>query len=410
MAIVDVVIAATSREWATLLTAWITDHGEQVRLCDHYVFDRADALEQPYDCLVVDAGSSLLDPALIQQLRRRDRTVIGVADPDVPDSRARLREFGVDHVLAATDYPQAMLAAILEAVQADRRFRETVTDLDPLTGDDDDGPPLDTAAASRHGPAASVLTVVTGALEGVGATEVAIEAAACLRARGESCVLVDADLVAPTLAQRLQTPLTANLYAAIDAVTHRLIDLSRVLTVVDRGGFEVLAGVEHPKHWQHLDVDDVLAVLEALLASRQHVIACVGSQLEALPSGRHELVRTLVRTADRVVVVAEPSPTGLVQLSRWMVDAIELTELGRVHVILNRSDRRDARAQVDAELLRTVPCCAGVHHVPSDRRVAAAHWGGTLVPTGRFTKAVAAAVDAAIPRAAGASTRPGARS
>ena len=116
-------------------------------------------------------------------------------------------------------------AAIVDAAHADRRFRETVTDLDGLDADDDAGQP--DPQTPRHEPEASVFTVVTGALEGVGATEVGIETAACLRARGDTCVLVDADLLAPTLAQRLQTPLTANLYAAIDAVTHRLIDLSR---------------------------------------------------------------------------------------------------------------------------------------------------------------------------------------
>lgn len=393
MAAVDVVIAATPREWATRLTEWITDHGEQARLRDHYVFDRTDTLERAYDCLVADAASSLLDPALIDQLHRRQRTVVAVTDPDEPASHDRLRELGVDRVLNACDPPQVMLAAIVEVATTDRRFHEAVTDLDPHgepAGRTADVPPPPNADVG------SALTVITGAIEGVGATEVAIETAARLRARGETAVLVDADLIAPSLAQRLQTPLTANLYAAIDTVVHRLGDLSRVLTLVDRGGFEVLGGVEHPKHWQHLDVDDVLLVLEALRSSHRQIVITVGSQLEALPSGRHELARSLLRSADRVLVAAEPSPTGLVRLCRWMVDAAELTEPGRVHVVCNRSDQRDARPQVEAELLRTV-ACAGIHHVPTDRKVTRAHAAGTLAQKGRFTKAVAAIVDDAIP-------------
>lgn len=403
MAAVEVVIAATSREWATRLTEWITDHGEQARLRDHYVFDRAEALERPYDCLVADAASSLLDPSLVEQLHRRQRTVLAVADPDEPGSRDRLADFGVDRVLEASESPRAMLAAIIEVATTERRFREAVTTLaaDPARAAVNE--PAAPAAKPPDGDVASVLTVVTGALEGVGATEVAIEAAACLRARGETAVLVDADLVAPSLAQRLKTPLTANLYAAIEAVAHRLGDLSTALTLADRGGFAVLAGVEHPKHWQHLDVDDVLVVIEALRGSHQQALVSVGSQLEALPSGRHELARALVRLADRVVVVAEPSPGGLVQLCRWMVDAAELTEAGRVHVVCNRSDQRDARPQMEAEVLRTV-ACAGIHHLPTDRRVSRAHAAGALAQKGRFTKATAAAVQAAIPRTADART------
>lgn len=266
--------------------------------------------------------------------------------PDEPDGRQRLLDLGVSRAMSAAEPPQALLDAINEAASTERRFRETITELD---GTENLVPAAPTRKADPQTPR-SVLTVVTGVIEEVGATELAIEVTAQLRRRDETAVLVDADLMAPNLAQRLQAPLTANVYAAIDAVQHTLTDPS-CLTMIPRGGFELLGGVEHPKHWQDLDPDDPLAVLEALRERRQHVVVNVGSQLEALPSGRHDAARTILRAADRVLVATDPTPTGLVRLSRWMVDARELTEPGRVHVVVNRSDARDARAQLDAVLI-----------------------------------------------------------
>lgn len=398
---VEVVIAATSGEWARQLTEWISDHAAEVELRDHFLFDRDDALELGYDCLVAEAEWSQLDAAMVRELHRRHRAVIAVWDPLVPDARERLAALEVDRTVEVGDPPEAMVAAIVAAARAHQHRRDAAHELERLVrgeaGDEDALPAPPQAATSSQ--AASVLTVVTGALEGVGATEIAIEAAAGLRARDEIVVLVDADLVAPSLAQRLRTPLTANLFAAVDAVHKDPARVRQVLTLVPRGGFELLGGAEHPKHWQELDLDDLLAVLAVLSRSHQQVLVNVGSHLEALPNERHDLARALVRAADRILVVAEPTPSGLVRLSRWMVDAAELTDPGRVHVVCNRGDVRDTRPQVEAELLRTVDC-AGVWHVPFDRKVARAHWACSLAAPGRFTKAVRQLVDGAIPTAA----------
>lgn len=337
----------------------------------------------------------MLDEALVDQLRRRHRCMVGVFHPDEPAGRQRLLDLGVDWVVDATDPPQAILDAITQSVSNEQDFRRAVTELDATPG----GVRVDSVETAGEGTAPAVLTVVTGALEGVGATEVAIEVTAQLRRRGETAVLVDGDLVAPALVQRLQTPLTANVFAAIDAVRHTLTDPTAALTPIPPGGFELLGGVEHPKHWQDLDPDDLLAVLNTLRARRQQVVVNVGSQLESLPCGRHEAARAILRAADRVIVVTDPTPAGLVRVSRWMVDARELTQPGRMHVVVNRSDPRDTRHQLEAELLRTVEC-AGVWHVPSDRRLRRAAWSGTLAAPGKFTKAVAALVRGAVPHAA----------
>lgn len=411
MSEVQIVMAATNAEWASRLTEWITDHGADARLRDTYVFTRSDALGQEFDCLVGEADSSLLEVALITELHRRGQTVVGVCDPRLPRTRARLEQLGVDGIVETTATSQEMLDAILEVTRTRRDFDAVVGGFDdfrsvgvlPDRAADDVPQPaswesVSVESGSGEPPSTmpTCLTVVTGPTEGLGASEVAIEIALQLRRRGEAVVLVDADLVAPCLAQRLRAPLLPNLNTAVDAVAHRTGTVLAALTPVPSAGFDLLAGLEHPKNWPDFTPDDILDVLEELRLLRPHVVVNVGSQLEELPSGRHALARALVARADRIVVVAEPSPVGLQRLSRWLVDVDGLAGTDGVHVAFNRSRFRDARNQVDRELLRLCSV-AGITHIPSDPRLSRAAWACEPVRPGPFTKSVAGLVATAIP-------------
>lgn len=393
---ITIVIGATHQEWAGRLTGWITDHGGDARLRDHYVFTREDAFGQEYDCLVTDADSSLLDSAFVHELHRRGRTVVAVNDPALPHLRARLEELGVDRVVDRTVTPKEMLGIISEVATTRQDFNAVVHGLGDPDRPTGTGLPVGGLLTETEA-VQSCLTVVTGAVEGEGATEVTVEMAVALRERGESVVVVDADLVAPSLAQRLRVPFDRNLNTAVDAVVHHSGYVSDALTPTPTGGFEVLAGFEHPKKWTDLDAEDLLAVLDELRLMRRHVLVNVGSSLENLPCDRHAVARATVAAADRVVVVADASPTGIERLTRWLVDAAELTGLERIHVAFNRCRSRDAEQQLEFELLRNAPV-AGTTGLPADPKVHTAGWAGDVVAPGRFTKAVARLVDDALPR------------
>lgn len=390
---IAIVIAVTQQEWAGRLNRWISDHGGYVRLRDHYAFTRDDALGQDYDCLVSDADSSLLDSALVLELHRLGRTVVGVCDPALPHTRARLERLGVDRVMDKTASPPQMLAVISDVTRDRQQFNTVLKE--SLSGE----PHLPDHGTAVSEAARSCMTVVTGPAEGQGATEVAIETAVQLRRRGETVTLVDADLVAPNLAQRLRLPFYANLNVAVDAVVHGSGELAEALVTSATGGFDVLAGFEHPKKWVDLDAGELLEMLEELRGLRSHVLVNVGSQLEDLAVGRHQVARALVAAADRVVVVAESSPTGAERLTRWLVDAAELTDFSRIYVAFNRSPSREAHDQLAAELHRCARV-AGVWRLPEDRKVARAAWAGGVVRPGRFAWAVAKLVAEALPRTA----------
>lgn len=396
---IAIVIAATHDPWANRLVEWVTDHGGPARLRDHYVVERADALSEDYDCLVVEAEASLLDPGLVDELHARGRVVVGVHNPDVSSARHRLVDCGVDRVVAKTDSPASVLAEIIEVAATRHQFTEVVDGLDDVAGLD----------GSLHEEAPdedphSVLTVVTGATEGVGATEATVAIAAALAGRGERVTVVDADVVAPSLAVRLGAPQERNLLAALDAVNSRAADVLAVAAPVE-DGFRVIAGLEHPGRWDQVDADDTVQLLDALAAQAGQVVVNVGSTLEALPSGRHDATRAVLTAADRVVVIADASPTGLIRLCRWLADARPLIDdPHRVHVAFNRCDGREIRGEVEQELWRTsVP--GGLWHLPTDPRVPRAGWAGQIVRTGRYVRAISQLVTGAIPATTARTTR-----
>lgn len=402
---VAVVVAATHQEWATRLTGWISDHSSEVRLRDHYVLGRDDALTQDYDCLVVDADSSLLDAALVAELHRRGRSVVGVCDPDLPHTRHRLTELGCDRVIDKTASPVELLDAVVDVGRRASEFDELLVDLADLPPNHPDAlqhPPPKAEAAT--GPSRGCLTAVTGPVDGQGATEVAVELAVALRRRGETAVLVDADLTAASLAQRLGVGFDRNLHTAIDAVVHHSGTLPAALTASPVGGFELLAGLPSRK-WAEVAADDLAAVLEELLLMRSHVLCNVAAPVEDLPGDRNAVTRRVLAGADRVVLVADATPTGCARACGWLADVSDLIDdPARTHVVFNRCHRGDAAAPLDTELRRCATV-GGITPVPYDAKVPHACWAGEAVSPGRFTRAITGLADAAVPRRGAARRR-----
>lgn len=192
-----------------------------------------------------------------------------------------------------------------------------------------------------------------------------------------------------------------NINTAVDAVRRLSGSLSHALIAVPALGVHLLGGLEHPKNWADLLPDEITDVLAELRHLRSHVLVNIGSCLEEYgydTPGRHSVARAVVAAADLVIVAADPSPIGIRRLSKWMIDAAELTDPGRVHAVFNRSSAGpDYRREIDTETRRTL-AVRGVSHLPHDARVARAYLALEPVTAGPFTKAVAALADEAVPR------------
>ncbi len=369
-------IGSSQRDWAGELARFVGDYGgARIR---GTVLTTDDALEQDYQVLIVDDIASYLTPRLVEQVQRRDRRIIGVYDPDAGgSSKDRLVRAGVDAVLDAFAMPEEFLALVRELVAAGA-VPQTVV---PAPSEPD--PVRDPFDEAIDGP-----LVVVG---GDAATDVSLALADVMIGSGRSCVVVDADTTAPSLAQRLALPLAPNLLTATDAFLQMRGGLDDWARATPRG-FMLLAGIPAPEEWESIQPRDIVELIGELAARFREVVVKVGNGIEDLApmsgrAGRFDVSRAVLAGAREVVVVTEPTPLGLSRLLMWLA---QLRRLSRapVHVVFPDSPRSAfQRGELSEELVRSfVP--ASIVWLPRDVRQQRAVWNGELVPPGPYLRAV----------------------
>jgi MinD-like ATPase involved in chromosome partitioning or flagellar assembly len=359
----ELALAASARDWSDSLHRFLTDHGgARVRAV---VMGAEEVGAESFDVLIIDDVCSFLTPRLVEQVRRGGRSVVGVFDPrDGADAKRRLLDCGVDDVVETDATPEEFLAVV-------RRVRELLP-----------APPSHNAPAAGTEPSGRVIAI--GAPPGgAGGTEVSIALAAELGA-----LLIDADDLAPSIAQRLGRPLHPNLRTAIDVVHHRSGQIEDSLTTFP--DFRLVAGLVSGEEWSQLHPGEVQAVVDEFAGMAGTVVANVASGLERpdLGEGRFGLARSLVGRADVVVGVGLAHPVGVTRLIQWMLEAATLAPDARWLTVVNRVPRSVyQRGEVSGELARALPGIP-VNLVPEDPRVREAAWSGETVGRGPFRRAV----------------------
>lgn len=393
---VEIAIGVSHRPWAQALFRHVADHGGAV-VRTRVLLDE-DALDTGYAVLVVDDTASVLSPRMVAELHRRDRRVLAVHAAGDHHAREALGRLGVDAAVpdsaAAEELVEAIVAlAPAGGAAADDPFAAIARELGhELPGDA--APPPREQPARR--PVRGLVTTVLAVSGGAGATEVALALAGVLAARRERTVLVDADEVAPCLAQRMAQPLVPNLRNAVDALERGVGSLEESLLALPErdGGFELLCGLANPRDWPDLRPDSVAEVVGELARARSQVLVNAGPSTEEVtaPGGlaRHGIARAMVRLAGQLVVVAAATPIGLSRLLVWLGDHTELARAKPLHVVLNQAPGGAfKRGELEREVLRSfLP--SSLHLLPADRRVQDAVWNGHTVAGGPFQKAVQA--------------------
>ncbi|MDX1619395.1 MAG: hypothetical protein R3320_00290 [Nitriliruptorales bacterium] len=378
----DVAIVVSPRDWAEGLHRFVADHGgARVRA---RVLDAREAVDERYDVLVAEDLTSFLTPRLVAELQQQGRRVLGVFDDAEPWGRQRLTELGVDEVLASSVGPEALLHAVEAlAIEATSDLDAELRALGAEPTDDIEPSTADTAP----------ITVFAGPPGGAGRTELAVGVAQALAESGRRCVLVDADDVAPAVAQRLGLALHPNLRSAVDVVEHWSGQLADVLQPVPGSSVGVLAGLASGRDASEIRPAEARATVDVLARGRHHVVIDVGSQVEDVPGlgsghGRFALTRAMLDAADLVVAVGDGSPVGVTRLLDWIASARGLTD-APLAVAINRVGGSFERGELEAELTRTFQP-AGLWTIPDDKRVREAAWAGELVRRGPFRRSVAA--------------------
>ena len=380
-----VAVGSSQRGWVAELMSYAQDHAG-VRVVGT-VLSATEAVEHDYDVLLIDDSTSYLTKRLIDRVQGMRRIVIGVYEESRGDvGKNKLIELGVDGVLDAEATPKEFMARIRHLTEqrlVDRDFAEMVA----LESRDDDGD-LETST-EETAPSVShrSLVVVSGAN---GVTEIAVALAAELARRSQPTVLVDFDTIEPTIAQRLDVPMSPNALTAIETLRHSG-DIGGAV-VGHSGGFAVLAGLPSPREWESFGIDDSSDLVGVLADRYGTVIVKVDRNLEDLSpfggrAGRFGIARKFVADADHLVVVGEPSPTGVTGLLAWIGDARALSS-APVHVVMNHSGKSlYQQGEVKEEIRRTFRS-ASVVFAPEDHRVRKAAWQGELPAPGKFTRSL----------------------
>lgn len=407
-----IAIVVSPRDWDERLHRFVADHGgARVRA---RILDAREALDEGYSVLVAEDLTSFLTPRLVDRLHSSGRRILGVYEPTEPQGREHLRQLGVDEIAETTAAPEELLQ-IIETLAAGLQLEAELESLArrPAATRDGTVPDGRTEAGSpgraRRGAAglpgsqsAGRVIAVAGPAGGPGATEVALGLAAAVRVRGHDTLLVDADDVAPAVAQRLDLPLHPNLRTAIDMVQHRSGDLADAVVRLPTGP-AVLPGVPTPGDAAVRPGEAVDTVGE--LARRHEVVVVnVGHRLEDLAThtsghGRYGLARALLASADVLLGVAAPTPVGLGRLVDWIAD-VRTVSRAPLNVAFNRVPSSGfKRAELAEELRRTFspPVLA---FLPEDRRVGEAAWTGEIPTSGPWVKAVASLADDLLPAVA----------
>ncbi|HEY8201210.1 MAG TPA: hypothetical protein VII47_07635, partial [Actinomycetota bacterium] len=367
MAEPELAVVFSPREWADRVVRFITDHGGgRVRL---RVVEGRVALEESFDVLVAEDITSFLSPRFVRELKEQGRAVLGVFDPDEPTGKQRLVDAGVDDVVECGAPSEEFVRRVTTLMSL------RAAALDPLVSGLRLSQPTAYGAhqATDAEEVPNGIVAVGGPPGGCGATEIAIELARSVRARGATVVLVDADDRAPSIAQRLGLPLTPNIRTAAEVLFHGEGRLPDVVVPVPRGGFDVVAGLGHPGDWAQLWPAEAVEVVKELAEVTDQVIVNVGSQLEDLAAvggpERFRLSRSMLRAAGAVVAVAAPSPVGITRLLDWLADVRTVAPRRAAHIVVNKApDGGFARTEIAGEITRTyLP--ASLHFVPHDPRV-----------------------------------------
>ena len=361
-------IASSQRAWAAELLRFLSDYGG-ARL-QGTVLTGADALEQDYEVLIIDDIASFLSPRLIERVRRSRRKIVGVYDPEVGDGRPRLMEMGVDAAIESDAGPDEFLE-IVASLSAGGR--SVITDV--------------SVATAAETPNRQISVVVGNDL----ASDLALALAGSFSSGRRSTVLVDADTLEPSIAQRLSMPLVPNLLTALDALVQLRGDISDSLSTGPEG-MALLTGLPQSGEWETIKAGDTVDLVEQLSTQFDEVVVKLSPSIEDLSqfggkAGRHEVARSLTRIAGDITYLAEPTPLGLARCLAWVAQVRQLTT-ARIHVAFGDAPSSlYQRGELAEELTRSfVP--ASIVWLPVDPKRVRSAWNGESIPSGPFKKAV----------------------
>jgi MinD-like ATPase involved in chromosome partitioning or flagellar assembly len=213
-------------------------------------------------------------------------------------------------------------------------------------------------------------------------------------------VLIDANDVTPSIAQRLALPLHPNIRTAIDAVDHNIGRLTDAVMNASENEVTVICGLPHAKDWMSLRPEEVSGVVREVLRVVHHVVVDVAAELDDLAGvggiDRFGTARLLLEEADSIILVGVATPVGIARLLDQIAELNTLAGTTPIHLVINRAPAHGAiRSEIAEELARTFRP-KSLHFVAYDKKVDEAAWEGKVSAQGAFSTAVTGLLSAAL--------------
>jgi MinD-like ATPase involved in chromosome partitioning or flagellar assembly len=205
-------------------------------------------------------------------------------------------------------------------------------------------------AGAEHAGERGRVIAVWGPAGSPGRTTLAINIAAEIAAAGYSVALADVDThsgsVAPALGLLDEAPgfAAACRLAGADSLTQSELERIGQRYLSAHGSFWVLTGIGRPSRWPELSADRVVATVRQCRSWVDYTVLDTGFSLEndeeissdLFAPRRNAATISALREADQVVAVGSADPVGLSRFLRAHVDLVEMVEVDRITVAMNK--------------------------------------------------------------------------
>ncbi|MFD2090406.1 AAA family ATPase [Blastococcus deserti] len=384
----QVFTAVTGAAWESELVGALdrADHGVSVvRRCVDVSELLAVAATGTGQAALLSAELRRLDGDAVARLEAAGVAVVGLVDPGDERAADRLRQIGVRRVLPADAEPDAIAAALREAVAGGSAPNRDVADTRaalPVPGMPDD-PEERPAGRGR-------VVAVWGPTGAPGRTTVAVGVADELSRLGLSTLLVDADVYGGVIAQMLglldESP---GLAGAARLAAGGFLDsagLVRLAWAV-RPHLRVLTGLARADRWPELRPRAVTSVLEeARRLAAMTVVDCAFSleddeelSFDTAAPRRNGATLAALEAADTVLCVSGADPVALQRTIRALDGLREVLPDVDPVLVVNQVRRGpvpgDPRREIAAALERFTGREVGFF-LPADRRATDAALAG----------------------------------
>ncbi len=375
MSTVPVLTAVSDALWEAQLVAAL-ERGDLgvtvVRRCVDLADLLATAATGQARAALLSADLRRLDRDALTRLAVAGVAVVGLVPPADEDAERRLRQLGVVNVLPADASPEAISAAVIEAVVA---LSPTPVDLSGLSEPRAalPEPPLPVDLPDLA-PGTGRLIAVWGPTGAPGRTTLAVGLASELSVLGWPTLLIDGDVYGGVVAQLLglldESP---GLAAACRQANNGALDLPALATLARQLSptLRVLSGIARADRWPELRpaaLEVVLSLASSLSAAT--VVDC-GFCLEqdeelsydTMAPRRNGATLAILEQAETVLAVGTADPVGLQRLVRGLAELKEAIPGVQPTVVVNRLRSSAVPGNAESEVRAALARYAGIETV-----------------------------------------------